>query len=206
MLPIPIKIAMNGLVETGLNQLFKKDPKAFEKIRVLKGKVLRLHLESLPAFWFVFSHAHVDVLTEYEYPADSSLEMTWSGLALLRQPEKLSQFIRENRVDLQGDPALFNAFSGLLTQLNIDWEGELSNYTGDVLAHWIFRSAFVGKEKAKILLQRTQQDLSEAITEEWRLAPGSLQVAMFCDDVTQLSKQTDQLLQKAEALLKRGQA
>ncbi len=206
MLPIPVTTALNALIETGLNQLLKKDPTAFDKSRPLQGKTLKLHLESFPAFWFVFSNGYVDVLREYEHPADATLELTWAGLDLIRQPEKLAQFIREHKVDLQGDPALFNTFSALFTQLNIDWEGELANYTGDVLAHWLFRGAHLSQQKMKQLLKQTQQDLGEAITEEWKLAPNSLQIAMFCDDVTLLAKQTDHLLHKVEQILERGPA
>lgn len=145
-------------------------------------------------------------MREYEHPADAALELTWAGLDLIRQPEKLAQFIREHKVDLQGDPALFNTFSALFSQLNIDWEGELANYTGDVLAHWLFRGAHLSQQKMKQLLKQTQQDLGEAITEEWKLAPNSLQIAMFCDGVTLLAKQTDQLLHKVEQILERGPA
>ena len=47
----------------------------------------------------------------------------------------------------------------------------------------------------------TRQELAEYLTEEIRLAPGSIEVACFCDDVTALKKQFDQTALRLERLL-----
>ena len=62
------------------------------------------------------------------------------------------------------------AFSALLGELDIDWEEELSRYTGDVVAHTLCSGArqarrFVGRE-----LCRSQRQVAEYLTEEARLA------------------------------------
>lgn len=200
----PLNIALSALLETGLNQLLRFDPRSVTRSKALYGKVLKLELQGLPALWLVFSPQQVDVLTNYEHQAHASLSLKWQGLQVLRQPENLSRYIREDRLDLQGDPALFHAFSHLFSELDIDWEEQLSAYTGDVLAHGLFRGMTKIQQTAMKQWQLSAQDLREAITEEWMLAPGALQVAAFCDDVTVLERDSEQLLQRAEQLLMRS--
>lgn len=204
MIPIPVKNACNALLETSLNQLLKRDPTSQSRAKSLQGKVIKLEIKTLPSLWFVFSSSQVDLLGEYEYPADATITLSISGLGLLKNPEKLSQYIRENKVDLQGDPGLFHAFSHLFKDLNVDWEEQLSQYTGDVLAHMFFRGLSQTKSFLKKQGSRTCRDLKEAITEEWQLAPGPLEVAAFCDDVTMLDKQFASTLKRAEQLLQRS--
>ena len=54
-------------------------------------------------------------------------------------------------------------------------------------------------------LLSAKQELREAITEEWQLAPGTLQLAAFCDDVSDLERDSERLLQRAEQFFKRSQ-
>ena len=201
----PLSVALATLLETGLNQLLSLDPQSRERSKTLYGKVLKLELQRLPAIWLIFSPQQVDVLTCYEHPAHASLSLKWQGLQVLRQPEKLSRYIREERIDLQGDPALFHAFSHLFSELDIDWEEQLSACTGDVLAHWICRGINRIQQSASVQLLSAKQELREAITEEWQLAPGTLQLAAFCDDVSDLERDSERLLQRAEQFFKRSQ-
>lgn len=197
--------AFAAVLETGLNQLLSFDPKSRERSKNLHGKVIKLELQGIPAIWLCFSMQQVDILTSYEHPAHAAIHLKWQGLQVLRQPEKLSQFIRQEQLDLQGDPALFHTFSHLFSELDIDWEEQLAAYTGDVVAHSLFRGMTRIHQTAMRQCQLSVQDLREAITEEWLLAPGSLEVVSFCDDVAILESDSEQLLQRAEQLLLRSQ-
>ncbi len=61
------------------------------------------------------------------------------------------------------------------------------------------------RQNASVQWRSAKQDLREAITEEWQIAPGSLQLAAFCDDVLDLERDSERLLQRAEQLFKRSQ-
>jgi len=205
MIPFPVRTAFNAFLEASLNQLLQYDPTSQARAKILQGKVIQIELKPFKPLWFIFAVQTLDVLGEYEYPADACLTLTLSGLDILKNPEKLSQFIREDKVDLQGDPALFHAFSHLFKDLNIDWEEQLSTYTGDIIAHTVCRGLSTGKTLLQHQLQRTKIDLKEAITEEWKIAPGPLEIAAFCDDVNDLVKNSEPILQRAETLLNRRQ-
>ena len=186
---MPMDAMVTAVIETSLNQLLALDKQSPERLRKLTGKVLKLELRELKPLWFVVSERRLDVLARYEGEADAVLRLSLTALGLLKEPSALTRYIREEKLDLSGDPQLVQAFSALLGELDIDWEEELSRYTGDVVAHTLRSGArqarrFVGRE-----LCRSQRQVAEYLTEEARLAPGPLEVASFNDDVEELAQQ-----------------
>lgn len=186
---MPMDAMVTAVIETSLNQLLALDKQSPERLRKLTGKVLKLELRELKPLWFVFSERRLDVLARFEGEADAVLSLSLTALSLLKEPSALTRYIREEKLDLSGDPQLVQAFSALLGELDIDWEEELSRYTGDVVAHTLCSGArqarrFVGRE-----LCRSQRQVAEYLTEEARLAPGPLEVASFNDDVEELAQQ-----------------
>lgn len=129
------------------------------------------------------------MLAKFEGEADAVLSLSLTALGLLKDPSSLTRYIREEKLDLSGDPQLVQAFSVLLGELDIDWEEELSRYTGDVLAHTLLRGARQARRLLGRELCRSQRQLAEYLTEEIRLAPGPLEVASFNDDVELLAQQ-----------------
>ncbi|MDX7682960.1 ubiquinone biosynthesis accessory factor UbiJ [Aeromonas caviae] len=186
---MPMDAMVTAVIETSLNQLLALDKQSPERLRKLTGKVLKLELRELKPLWFAFSERRLDVLARFEGEADAVLSLSLTALGLLKEPSALTRYIREEKLDLSGDPQLVQAFSALLGELDIDWEEELSRYTGDVVAHTLCSGArqarrFVGRE-----LCRSQRQMAEYLTEEARLAPGPLEVASFNDDVEELAQQ-----------------
>ncbi|MFQ2589129.1 ubiquinone biosynthesis accessory factor UbiJ [Aeromonas caviae] len=186
---MPMDAMVTAVIETSLNQLLALDKQSPERLRKLAGKVLKLELRELKPLWFVFSERRLDVLARYEGEPDAVLSLSLTAIGLLKEPSALTRYIREEKLDLSGDPQLVQAFSALLGELDIDWEEELSRYTGDVVAHTLCSGArqarrFVGRE-----LCRSQRQVAEYLTEEARLAPGPLEVASFNDDVEELAQQ-----------------
>ncbi|WP_219604211.1 SCP2 domain-containing protein [Aeromonas caviae] len=186
---MPMDAMVTAVIETSLNQLLALDKQSPERLRKLAGKVLKLDLRELKPLWFVFSVRRLDVLARFEGEADAVLSLSLTALGLLKEPSALTRYIREEKLDLSGDPQLVQAFSALLGELDIDWEEELSRYTGDVVAHTLCSGArqarrFVGRE-----LCLSQRQVAEYLTEEAKLAPGPLEVASFNDDVEELAQQ-----------------
>ncbi|MGL4717321.1 MAG: ubiquinone biosynthesis accessory factor UbiJ [Aeromonas sp.] len=186
---MPLDVMVTAVIETGLNQLLVLDKQSPERLRKLVGKVLKLELRELKPLWFVFSERRLDVLVQHEGEADAVLSLSLTALGLLKDPSALTRYIREEKLDLSGDPQLVQAFSMLLGELDIDWEEELSRYTGDVLAHSLLRGARQAHRLVWRELGRSRSQLAEYLTEEARLAPGPLEVASFNDDVEVLAQQ-----------------
>jgi len=168
--------------------------------------VLRIEIRDLRTFWLLFSQDNVELFSRYEAQADAGITTTLGALPKLREKDQLTALIRAGEVDLQGDPALFNHFSQLLAELQIDWERELGHFTGRTLARKLLRAGKVTQRKLSEHMRLSREELAEYLTEEIRLAPGSLEVACFCEDVTELRKRLDQAAVRLEKLLARSLA
>jgi ubiquinone biosynthesis accessory factor UbiJ len=199
-LTMPLEILLTAGLEHALNQILALDERAAFRRQPLQGKVLQLDVRELKPLWLVFSSSQIDILNRYDGVADAGISLNLSALPRLRDKNQLTPLIREGKVDLQGDPALFNLFSILLGELQIDWEGQLARHTGDVLAHTLCRSARALHQGMSHQLGLLRQDVAEYVTEEARLAPGSLEVACFCEDVLALKRQFDTTALRLEKL------
>ena len=157
---MPMDAMVTAVIETSLNQLLALDKQSPERLRKLTGKVLKLELRELKPLWFVFSERRLDVLARFEGEADAVLSLSLTALGLLKEPSALTRYIREEKLDLSGDPQLVQAFSALLGELDIDWEEELSRYTGDVLAHTLLRGASQARRLLGRELCRSQRQLA----------------------------------------------
>lgn len=80
-------------------------------------------------------------------------------------------------------------FSALMDLAELDPAEYLAPFVGDIAAQGISRAgqrlfSFVRQE-----IGSRQRQLGEILTEEWRAAPGALEVAWFCEETTALDKQ-----------------
>lgn len=198
--PFPLKILFAAAAETALNALLQRDPHADMRQRPLNGKVLAIEIRGWDRFWLHFSPDAVSLLADYEAQADAGIALDLDALPRLQQRDQLTTLIREGRVDLSGDPALFNVLAILLGDMQIDWEGELARYSGDVLAHVLFREARRLHGIGCRELERNRQDLAEYLVEEIRLAPGALEVAYFCEEVDVIKRDIDVIALRLERL------
>jgi len=191
-----------GLLETGVNQLHQLDSSAVIKRKQLNGTIIGVSLKELDIpLYFIISDQQVDVLNKFEGQTDCSIRVSMSALKQLQDNHQLTNLIKNGKLEVEGDIQLVQRFASLLTDMEIDWEEHLSHKVGDVIAHkfcyhskQFFKAAV---KKSKVIEKQT----TLYITEEAKLAPSSLEVAYFCDQVKALQKQTDELLFKLDEKL-----
>ncbi|WP_116475412.1 ubiquinone biosynthesis accessory factor UbiJ [Zobellella maritima] len=191
---------VTGTLEAGFNRFLQLAPERLKKVQPLAGKVLQLTVTSLGSCYLLFSKDRLDVMQNYEGQPDSHLTLSLDALGLLKDKGLLMQYIREGRIDLEGDPQLWQDFSTLLKDPLLDMEDILAGYTGDVMAHLLCRH---GRELSVGMHNRltaASRHLGDYVLEEARLAVGPLELADFCDQVTELDKQLLRLQGRLAAL------
>ena len=180
---------MTGTLEAGFNRFLQLAPERLKRIQPLTGKVLQLTVTGLNSCYLLFSKDRLDVMQRYEGQPDSHLTLSLDALGLLKDKGLLMQYIREGRIDLEGDPQPWQDFSALLKDPLLDLEDILAGYTGDVMAHLLCRHGRQLSAAVNNRLTAAQRHLSEYVLEEARLAVGPLELADFCDQVAELDKQ-----------------
>ena len=201
---MPFEPLITAVIETSLNVLVKDNPDLEKRLLRLKGQVIQVHLQELnKTLTFIFSQ-QIDVLANYEGQPDCYLSLKLAVLPELREQANITKLIKQDKLILEGDIQLAQKFAQLISDAKPDVEEWVSRVTGDVVAHSLAQGVknvggFVGRQAKK-----QQHHLAQVITEEWRLAPGPLEVAYFCDqvddaksDLARLEARLQKLLEKA---------
>ena len=76
----------------------------------------------------------------------------------------------------------------------------LAPYTGDIVAEGVGKVLRGGAQFLLKGAERQQRYVAEAITEEWRLAPGPLELAWFAEETTAIERALAALEKRLETL------
>ncbi|HFI5295978.1 TPA: SCP2 domain-containing protein [Klebsiella oxytoca] len=198
---MPFKPLVTAGLETVLNTFLWRDRALKPARQRLLGKVLCVELQELSEpVVLVFSERQVDVLGAWEGEADCTVRTRLSVLPQLRNRQQLTALIRSGDLEVQGDLQVVQNTVTLCDLAEFDPAELLAPYTGDVVAEG-FSKVFRGG--ARFLLrgaQRQQRYVAEAITEEWRLAPGPLELAWFAEETTAVERALAALEKRLETL------
>lgn len=108
---------LNGALEAAFNRFLLNDAESVKKMAPLQGKTLQLTITDVLSLYLLFSDDKLVVLQTFEGGVDSHLSLSLSAIGLLKDKGLLMQYIRDGRIDLQGDPSLWQDFSALLKPL-----------------------------------------------------------------------------------------
>lgn len=190
-----------GIIETSLNSLLFRDRSMQSMSHRLAGQTLKLSLQELStSLTLVFSVNHIDVVSQWEQPANCTLITKLPTLFSLRDRQRLSALMRDGDVIVEGDMQVIQQFVTLIDLAEWDPAEWLSPYIGDVAAETLSQGAQNSAKRVKQWVEHQQNYLAQAVTEEWRLAPGRLEVLHFGDETEILSQQVDALAKRIEKL------
>lgn len=198
---MPLKPLMTGSIETAINALLWRE-KALKPARQrLIGKVLRVELKEFSSpLVLVFSERQVDVLGAWEGEADCTVITRLSVLPQLRNRQQLTALIRNNDLEVQGDLQVVQNLVSLADLAEFDPAELLAPYTGDIAAEGVSKLLRGGAKFLQHGLARQQRYVAEAVTEEWRLAPGALEVAWFAEETAAVERELAALTKRLEKL------
>lgn len=198
---VAIYSAVTALMETCLNRLLFKEGVLKPARTRLTGKTMSIDLKELDkALTLVFSDNHVDVLSQWSEPADCTLRTSIFTLIKLKDKQQLSRLINQGDVVIEGDMQVVQHWSTLLDLAEWDPAHYLAPYIGDVVAEGISQFLRKGTALAAHLLSRQKTYVQETLIEEWKMAPGPLELMYFSSQVEQVSTELSQLEQRLKQL------
>ncbi|MGK2946063.1 MAG: ubiquinone biosynthesis accessory factor UbiJ [Candidatus Malihini olakiniferum] len=189
-----ITFLLASALETALNSLLFRECSLETARQRLQGKTLKIVLAELSVpLVLIFSENRLHVVSQWTDVVDCQLEARIPALLMLRDRQQLSSLMRSGALLIEGDVKIFAHFVNLLDLSECDPADWLAPYTGDVIAHGIEQAAQGLFHGAARLWNRQRYYLSEAVKEEWRLAPGRLEVTWWYDNVAALCNEVDTL-------------
>lgn len=183
--------------ERTLNGLLARDPAAPSRLARLAGQQLLLRLEQPELALAIHFHGGgLDLLRPDdtdEAAYDAVVEVDAETLGALLGGASMERLMFQGRLAVRGRIPLLEATRDLLLDLDLDWEGELARWLGDIPAH----SLAEGLRRLGRFGLRTREefcaDLSEYLVEEARLLPGRPQLEVLRDHLTELEVASDRL-------------
>lgn len=181
-------------LETALNRVLYRDRGLKAARQRLAGKVLTLRLSEFSnPLVLVFSEQQLDVLGDWQDVSDCTVITQLKTLPKLRDRQQLTSLIRSGALEVEGDLQVVQQFSALMDLAELDPAEYLAPWIGDIAAQGISQGAQRALRFVKGEVQRRQDYLGQAITEEWRVAPGALELAWFSEEVDAMERSLDAL-------------
>ncbi|ADP11102.1 conserved uncharacterized protein YigP [Erwinia sp. Ejp617] len=185
---------LTASLETALNRVLYRDRGLKLARQRLNGRSLAIVLAELKQpVTFIFSEQQVDVIGHWIDTPDCTVKTRLATLPKLRDRQQLTTLIRSGELEVEGDLQLVQQFSALLDLAELDPAEYLSPWVGDIAAQGMTRFFLRGFHAVRRDVQRKQGYLAQTLTEEWRLAPGPLELAWFAEEVDALSRSLNAL-------------
>ncbi len=190
-------------LEKAINKALGLDENMPSKLFALDQKVVEIIIRPLQVNFFIhFDQGKLCLLDHYSGHPDTIIHSSPIGLIRLSLlPASKARSLFNDKVRMSGDIELGQKIKLLFDELDIDWEGHLAFFTGDVVAHQIgsfVRKSFAFKQQ---LSDSLRHNVKEYLHEEVRLFPSRQEVDDFFHDLDELVLATDRLQAQMNQLI-----
>ena len=194
--------ALLSLVERIINQLLQLDPQLKGKLAAIADKQLLIEIRDWQqSILCVYSDEQIHLYSTQERSFDCMISADIDTLLALKDPSMLTQLIRQDKVDLQGDLNLAQGFSNAFAELDIDWPEHFSRYIGDAPAQQLWLSIQALKRRSSQTKSKLENTLTTLCQDELAVTIHPLELAEFKQQNRQLKSQVSQLEMRINALL-----
>jgi ubiquinone biosynthesis protein UbiJ len=135
--------------------------------------------------------------------SDCLIKTSLSTLKELKETQQLTQLIKQDKLEIEGDIKVAQQFMQFAQSLHIDWLTELANHIGEVPTYKL--SALAKKSLSQLNFTKTQiqADASEYIVHEQRLVVTNSELKRLYMQVSEVEKNIAQLEQRMHNILEK---
>ena len=185
---------ITATIETAFNQYLQLDPNAPAMFEKMEGKVIAIEVLGLKQSLYLFPSVQgMMIMSDFDGEADTTISGSPVALAKLSVLNNPAGVLFNAEVKISGDVRLGSQFKKILSQINIDWEEILSQFTGDMVAHKtgnLMRSFSGWLERSK---NSMYTDAGDYLTEESLISPSKAEINHFIKNVDKLRQDSDRL-------------
>ena len=192
--------ALCASIELIINKALALNNNKVSAIHKLEQQSLTLNLTEL-GFPICFSVNKEKVLvTSLIERSQCTIETSVKTLLTLKQEQKLTELIKQEKLDVIGDIKVAQHFASIAENIDIDWQSEIAKQLGDVATYKLSRLGKSLSEKIVFAGEQIQADVSEWLVHEKRLVVTADQLNVFNQQVTHIAEQTDDIFTRIEQL------
>lgn len=191
-----------ALVERILNTSLKLDNTLIDKLEPVAHKKLLIDIRDWQQqFSLVFTGQQLHLYCTNEQQYDCMISGDIDTLIALKNPAMLTQLIRQDKLDLQGDLNIAQSFSNAFSAIDIDWPEHFSHYLGDAPAQQLWYAIRNAKRQGLIVDKKLAVTLTQLCQDELKVTIHPLELDQFKLQTRQLKGQVAQLEQRINQLL-----
>src|SRR3990167_3846325 len=146
------------LLEVALNKALYLDDSMASKLKPLNAKTIELSLTPFQwSFYLTIENAKIKLATEVTASPDTIIYSSPLGfirLSLLPASKVRSLF--HDGIKIECDVSLGQQLKRIMDEIDIDWEGHIASFTGDVVAHQLG----LGVKKLKSVSRNIQSSVA----------------------------------------------
>lgn len=184
-----------GLVEIGSNRLLGLNPECEKLCTELQGFVIAIELIDVKRTLY-FHPGSWGMRLSLQAPrkdVDATIRGHVLGLINLSQKEdRISTSIQE-RIEISGNTRVAQKFQKILTGIDIDWEEQLSKFTGDIIAYRAGQGLRNTRDWVMDNLNSLALSGREYLQEETRQLPTRPEFLQFKQAVTSIRDDVERL-------------
>ncbi len=182
-------------LQKAINKALNLDEQMHDKLLALNNKTIEMNITPLNVNFFIhFNEGEISLLDCYEGHVDTIIHSNPIGLIRLSLlPASKARSLFNDKIRMSGDMELGQRVKKLFDELDIDWEGHLAHFTGDVVAHQIGSFVRHGLSFKRKFNDSMRQNMTEYLQEELRATPSKNELNDFFADVDQLSLSVERL-------------
>ena len=192
-------------LQKAINHALMLDENIQEKIQGLEGCLLKIIISPLNVNFFIqFQQGKLRLLSDHKGAPDTTIQSSPLGLIRLSVlPASKVRSLFNDNIRISGDIALGQAVKTLFDDIDIDWEGHLARFTGDVVAYQVGSLVRQSLGFKRHLGESLRLNLTDYLQEELRIFPPREAVNDFFNDIDELSLSVERLSAHTEQLLKK---
>ncbi|OGO97287.1 MAG: hypothetical protein A3F41_01755 [Coxiella sp. RIFCSPHIGHO2_12_FULL_44_14] len=181
-------------LETALNAYLELDPATLGRLSHLQGKTIQFVIEDWRLEFFIIPSA-MGIELHSKIDSQPSTVVTGRLNALLRTAlaKGSNTALFENQIRIEGDLHTGETIRAILSNIDIDWEEQLSKMVGDIAAHKIGSAANRLKSAFTTGCNTLEKNLKEFLHMELRALPTPDEVNHFFNEVTHLRHAVERL-------------
>ncbi len=188
------KYSLQALQKT-INTALALDEATPKKIQSLHGKIIKIIVTPLKVKFFItFSNQKLLLLANTPEEPDTVIHSNPLGLIRLSLlPVSKARSLFNDEILLTGDTELGHQIKNLFDELEIDWEGHLARFTGDVVAYQLGSLVRRGYAFKRQLTRAMQHNVTDYLQEELQTIPPKEEIYDFFAAVDTLSNDVERL-------------
>lgn len=196
------KISLQAL-QFAINQAINLDPVMPEKLLSINQKIIEMIVSPLNVhFYICIVDGKIFLKSDCLTKPDTIIHSNPMGLIRLSLlPSSKMRSLFNDQIQISGDVQVGQKLKQIFDSMQVDWEGHLAHFTGDVVAHQIGRVFRKGKNIHKQYIDTIKQSSKDYLTYEISCVPSREEIEKFCSEVDDLRLRTERLSAHVNSLM-----